>query len=223
MHHRNLLPFRGSPPRPHRGVAAAGLVVLALALSACGPPQFRFYANDTNELVLKVPRNWAQVSAGVPVGSDGTSTTGNWVSYYDAAPRPSAEHVQSVHATSPTAVMASITISQQVGAALTDDELRDQVYPVSAPARATAQLSGFASTGFTLHRDEPIRTRTARGIHVVFTYDHGQGPEVYDQVAVTDSRKTRVYVLLVHCTQACYESHRSDITETVRSFTVKTA
>jgi hypothetical protein len=204
-------------------VLAVGLTVLAIALSACGAPQYRFYASDTNELVLKVPRSWTQVRAGVPVGSDGQQTTGNWVSYYDAAPRPSPEHVQSVHATSPTAVMATMAVTKEVGAALTDDELRDQVYPVSAPARAMAHVSGFTSTGFTLHRDEPIQTRTARGIHVVFTYDHGQGPEVYDQVVVTDSRKTRVHVLLVHCTQACYESNRSDITETVRSFTVRIA
>ena len=59
-------------------------------------------------------------------------------------------------------------------------------------------------------------------MHVVFAYDGGQGPEVYDQIAVLDTRKTRVHSLLVHCTQACYDRNRSAITTTMRSFTVRT-
>jgi hypothetical protein len=217
------LPTRRGSHRGRRAVVLLTLVALTALLAGCGPPPYRFYASDSDELVLKVPRSWTQVRAGVPVGSDGKQATGNWVAYYDAAPRPSADHVQSTHATSPVAVTASLTVTKEVGGALTDDELRDEVYPVSAAARTMAQLSGFTATRFTLYRDEPIRSRTARGVHVVFAYDHGQGPEVYDQIAVTDTSKTHVHVLLVHCTRVCYDGNRSDITETVRSFTVKIA
>jgi hypothetical protein len=203
-------------------------VVVALAavlsLSACGAPSYRFQTSDTNELVLKLPRTWAEVRAGVPVGTDGKKApSGNWLAFYDAAPRPSAAHVQSVHATAPAAIMASAAITKENGSTLTDDDLRDQFLPVSKGRRAAALLGGFSGGGFTLVVDEPVRTRTAHGVHVVFTYDLGQGPEVYDQVAVTDSRKTRLHVFLVHCTKACYDSNRTVIAETVHSFTVKTA
>jgi hypothetical protein len=218
MRHRNLLAAK----RPRRW-SLAGLAALVLGLSACGAPPFRYYASDTDELVLKVPRSWTQVRAGVPVGSDGKQTTGNWLAMYDAAPRPSVDHVQSVHATSPAALLASVTVTKDIGAALTDDDLRDEVLPVSTAGRMLAAAKGFTSTGFTLYTDQPIRTRTARGVHVVFTYDNGQGPEIYDQVSVTDSRNTHVHVLFVHCSRACYDRNRAAITETVRSFTVKIA
>jgi hypothetical protein len=227
MRRRNRSRLTCAPPRgrgrsARRAITVAVATILLATLSACGPPSYRFYASDTNELVLKMPRSWNQVRAGVPVGSDGRpAAKGNWVGLYDAAPRPSAEHVQSGHATSPVAVVASFAVSKDVGSGLTDDALRDQLFPVTASARALAPMSGFTATGFELLSDQTVQTRTARGIHEVFIYDHGQGPEVYDQIAVTDSRKTRVHVLLVHCTRSCYDSNRSAITETVRSFTVK--
>jgi hypothetical protein len=200
------------------------LAAVVVTLSACGPPAYRFQTNATNELVLKVPRSWTEVRSGVPTGADGQKApTGNWMALYDAAPRPSAAHVQSPHATSPTAIMASVTVTKEDGGALTDDDLRDQFLPVTVSRRQLAALSGFTGTGFHLMSDEPLRSKTAHGIHVVFTYDHGEGPEIYDQVAVTDSRKTRVHLFLVHCTKACYDSNRTTITETMRSFTVKIA
>lgn len=208
--------------RARRAAALAGLGLLGSTVTACGPPEYRFHTSATNELVLKMPREWNQVRAGVPLGNDGQQApAGNWLAMYDAAPRPSVAHVQSIHATSPTALVASQAVTKEVGGALTDDELRDQALPVSASGRAVAQLTGFTGKSFKLMLDEPVQTRTARGVHVVFTYDHGEGPEVYDQIAVTDSRRTRIHVLIVHCTKSCYDRHLSDIAATVRSFTVK--
>jgi hypothetical protein len=218
MRRRRTLPAR-------RAVRLAGwpaIVALAVVLSACGPPAYRFQANGTNELVLKMPRNWNAVSAGVPTNQDGTKAgKGNWLAAFDAAPRPSLDHVRSNHATSPAAIMVSLAVTKEEGQGVTDDTLRDRLLPVSKEARALAALSGFTAKDFRLIRDEPIRSRTARGVHVVFSYDHGQGPEVYDQVSVTDSRKTRVHTFLVHCSQSCYEDNRRAIDETMRSFTVK--
>lgn len=213
---------RRIPFGPRRVARVAAVAVLGAVLAACGPPDYRFHASATNELVLKMPRSWSLVRSGVPVGQDGQQAdAGNWVAMFDAAARPSTEHVQSGHATAPTAVMASIAVTKEVGAALTDDELRDYVFPVTSSARTLAQLSGFTGTDFRLVTDEGVRTRTAQGVHVVFSYDNGQGPEVYEQISVTDSRKTRVHVLLVHCDRTCYDRHRAVIAETVRSFTVK--
>jgi hypothetical protein len=223
MHRRTL--SSGATAGTSPGVlGVAALALVTLALSACGPPTYSFRTTGTNELVLKIPRAWTEVRSGVPTGADGQKApTGNWLAFFDAAPRPSAAHVQSPHAVAPAAIMASAAVTKEDGGSLTDDDLRDQLLPVSAGRRQAALLGGFTGTDFRLISDEQIRTRTAHGVHVVFTYDQGEGPEIYDQVAVTDSRKTRIHVFLVHCTQACYDSNRTVIAETVRSFTVKIA
>jgi hypothetical protein len=40
-------------------------------------------------------------------------------------------------------------------------------------------------------------------------------------MALVGSHRTRVYLLLVRCDQACYDSHRRQIADVMSSFTVK--
>jgi hypothetical protein len=197
-------------------------VVVLAALSACGPPSYRFEASKSDDVVIKMPRSWNLVQSGTPANSDGTAAAeGNWLAVFDSAPRPSLDHARSHHATAPVAVLRSLVVTRDEGTSATDDDLRDLLWPVSSTARSNAALTGFAGTDFTLLADKKVDTKTAHGVHVVFSYNLGEGVEVYDQVAVTDASRTRIHVFFVHCSQACYDRDRSQITETMDSFTVK--
>jgi hypothetical protein len=199
------------------------LTILAVVgLGACGPPTYRFTASAADDLALKVPRTWNLVNSGVPPSSDGTpSVAGNWFAVFDGAAHPSLAHVQAPHTTAPVALVRTVVVAKDQGQSLTDDDLRDLWLPVTAKGRTSAQSQGFTGTGFRLIHDEKITTKTADGVHVVFGYDLGQGMEVFDQVVMTDKNKIRVHLLIVHCSQSCYDSNRQVISDSVRSFTVR--
>jgi hypothetical protein len=200
----------------------ASLVVALLALSACGPPTYRFETSSTNEVVLKMPKSWNLVRSGTPASDDGSAApTGSYLAVYDSHSRPSIDNVRSHHTNQPVAILLTMAVTKDQGTATTDDELRDQVWPVSEGSRATAKLSGFTGTDFKLMLDQHVDSRTAHGVHVVYTYDLGEGGEVYDQVAVTDARKTRIHLFVVHCSTECYAANRQTIASTMQSFTVK--
>lgn len=208
------------PVRRSAGLAAAALA--ALLLSACGPPSYRFTASDADDLVVKVPRSWNLVNSGVPPNSDGSpSEAGNWFAVYDADGHPSIDHVGAAHAKAPVALVRTLVVPKETGQSATDDDLRDFWLPVTDKARADATSKGFIGTSFKLLQDEHRSTRAATGVHVVFSYDLGDGREVFDEVAMKDKSNTRVHFFLVHCTQACYDSNQQAITESVRSFTVR--
>jgi hypothetical protein len=212
----------GARPGPVLG-GVCSAVLLALGLSACGPPTYRFESSETNDLVLKVPRSWSLVRSGVPANSDGTpADAGNWLAVFDSASHPSLDHASSHHAVAPVAVVRTLVVTKDQGSAASEDTLRDLLWPVSSAGRQAAAASGFIGTDFSMISDQLINTKHAHGVHVVYAYNLGEGLEVYDQIAVTDARKTRVHVFFVHCTKSCYEANRPQITATVRSFTVKT-
>jgi hypothetical protein len=215
MSHWNALAKR----LPARLVAAA---VAVTVLSACGPPGYRFMASDADDLALKVPRSWNLINSGVPPTSDGTpAEAGNWFAVYDAAARPSIDHVTAVHTTAPVAVVRTLVVTKAQGQAVTDDALKDAWLPVTEKSRATAALQGFTGTHFQLTSDASVHTRTADGVHVVFSYDLGQGPETFDQIVLTDKSKIRVHLMLVHCSASCYGTNRGAIADAMRSFTVR--
>jgi hypothetical protein len=212
---------RWTAPALRATVISGAVAVLVGTLTACGP-SYRFESSAADDVVIKMPRSWNMVQSGVPANSDGTAAaTGNWLAVFDSASRPSLDHVRSHHATSPVAVLRTLVVTKEEGTAATPDDLRDLLYPVSAAGRSSAGLTGFTGTDFQLLSDQTINSKTAHGVHVVYSYNLGEGVEVYDQVAVTDASHTRVHVFFVHCSQACYTQHRSDIAETMKSFTVK--
>jgi hypothetical protein len=202
-----------------RLVVAVGLVAV---LSACGAPSYRFTASDADDVALKVPRSWNLVNSGVPSASDGTpAAAGNWFAVYDAADHPTMDHVTAPHTTAPVAVVRTLVVTKEQGQSVTDDALRDAWFPVTDKARASAILQGFTGTNFRLLADSKVTSKTADGVHVAFSYDLGQGAEVFDQVVLTDKNKTRVHLLLVHCNVSCYDTNRQAITDSMRSFTVR--
>jgi hypothetical protein len=209
-------------PPAHRLAGLAALALAAVLLTACGPPSYRFTASDADDLVVKVPRSWNLVNSGVPPNSDGTpAEAGNWFAVYDADGHPSLEHVGAAHVSSPVALVRTLVVPKETGQSATDDDLRDFWLPVSAKARADAASKGFIGTSFSLDQDEHRSTKAATGVHVRFSYNLGDGREVFEQVAMKDKSNTRVHFFLVHCTKACYDSNHQAIAEAMRSFTVR--
>ena len=203
--------------------AAAALVP---ALSACGSPHYRFVTGTNDDLVVRVPAGWTPISAAaVRKASGQTGTDAGWLTYFDAAAAPSVKHVNADSTSAPVLRIQSVDLSSDARAGLTDDELRDLFLPITDSARGQLLVSlkaaGRPVPKFEMFRNLVLNTRTEHGVRVTFGYDFGSGEEVFDQVVVTDPKKTRVHILLVHCSRSCFDSRRAEITAVADSLTVK--
>jgi len=60
------------------------------------------------------------------------------------------------------------------------------------------------------------------GVRVTFDYTFPDGStDTFDQVAFTNADNTEIYLLVLHCTAACYAHNHSQIDTVMQSFTVR--
>jgi hypothetical protein len=214
--------------RRRSAAPAAGVVAaLAFVLAGCAAaPHYTFIGSDKNDIVMKVPSSWKAVDKNAVLKASGVdpSTQTGWMVFYDAASKPSVQHLRTSSANDPVLVAQSFDISADQRASLTDDLLRNALLPVTQEARAAAAASTgatMASTGFKLISDQTLNSKTEHGVHVVFSYRVNGGLETFDQVAVTNPKKTRGHLLVVHCTQTCFAARSGEIAGVVSSLTLK--
>lgn len=211
-----------------RGWRIAWLVLLpGLAATGCWAPQFRYVADSSAKTYFKVPYQWHKISdssLAAQLKSSGFSTgAGVWDVGYDAAGAPSAAHALNDAATKPFALALIAPLSRAASNAMSYNLLRDIVLPVTAARRQQAAKSNFPLTGFKLMSDSVVTPGSGvHGVRDVFSYRYPDGnTDTFDQVALTNSNNTMVYLLLVHCQSSCYSKNTSQIDTVMTSFTVR--
>jgi len=231
-------PVAGRRPSGRRravpALLAGGLAVAAVVLSGCASPEYRFIASSERDVVVRVPWDWSRLDS-EDVRKFGQSEEeaaaqqlpeGSWSAYFDGAKKPAVGHVVGTDLSAPVVLLQSADLPAAARDSITTDQLRDVFLPVSEAGRAEREVAAAATSAkppeFRLLSDTPVNTKTARGVHVVFAYKQPGGQEeVYDQVAVTDVKRTRWHVLFVHCSAQCYEARKSQFGEITDSFTIK--
>ena len=212
------------------GRALAVLAVAALgvpALAGCSAPPYQYVGNDDHDLVLRVPKTWSKINSDAVLRASGEdpSTAVGWLAFFDASPKPSVKHASDVYADDPVMIARSVDVPADQRASVTGDALRDLLIPVTESARTEQQISAMAAgqsaPDFKLLADKTLTGRHERGVHVMFSYGTGGHTEVYDKVAVTDPKKTKVHLVLVHCSQTCFDTRGKEIDAVVSSLTVK--
>jgi hypothetical protein len=199
-------------------VAALGVLVLA---AACAAPSATFVASPENDLVIKLPRSWSTVRDAASADSSTGQPDGGWNAVFDASHQPDATHVDlSSKVQAPVAYARVVVLGDDQAGSMNGDKLRDIMLPFTAAARAQVSTDPRAAT-FKQISDYNVRSSVASGVHVVYSYDLGQGREVFDQIAMVGTQRTRVYLLVVRCDEACYSAHRTEIAGVLSSFTVK--
>ena len=99
--------------------------------------------------------------------------------------------------------------------------MRDLLLPVTASARKAASADHEELEGFQSLSDQVITDSDHnRGIREIFDYDLGTAPETFDLTVMTNSDTTKLYFLLVQCTETCFASNYKQISDVVDSFTV---
>ena len=206
-----------------------GVLLVAIIATGCAAPQFTYVADSSANTYFKVPYGWHQISdvslaAQFKALGSALGKNGSWAIAYDAAPAPAALHLFSPSATKPFVFAFVAPLPPAASRSLSDDGLRDVLLPVTSAGRlAAAQGSVFPLTHFRLLRDTMIEP--GRGVHGVsdtFEYTYpGDITDTFGKVALTNSDKSLLYVLMVHCKAACYSENRDQIDTIVSSFTVR--
>ena len=212
---------------------AVGLVTAAImlaGLAACAAPAYNYAADDADQAYFKVPSAWPEVgpqtmsvfqlSLGTTLVGTGSGTFA-WTRAYDATPHPSASLLL-VGSPTPVVYASVHDLATDLRNALSFNQMRDLVFPVTAAARKQAAASGINLSGFTLFGSSTITTNDGvRGINEVYGFLLGGKPVVFDQTVLTNSSTTKLYLLLVQCDEKCFSSNVAQIKTVVQSFTVR--
>ncbi len=211
--------------------AAAAAALTVTLLAGCAAPAYTYAADMHDHAYFKVPSNWEQVdprsladaqlvllsrSAAGPAGGNFA-----WSRAYAATldPPPSALLTGS----GAPVVYASVqNLRVSLRGALSFDQMRDLLFPVTSADRQEAAAAGDKLTGFDLVYSNTITTTDGvRGINELYEYDINGQPDAFDQTVLTNSATTKLYLLLVQCYQSCFLSHEAQIKQVVDSFTVR--
>ena len=209
-----------------------GVLLVAVIATGCAAPQFTYVSDSGANTYFKVPFGWhriSDVSLAAQFKTPGRGlgqAAGTWDIAFDADQAPTAVHLFSPNAKQPFAFAFVTPLSATATTALRRSPyngLRDVLLPVTSTSRAQAVQSSFPLTHFKLLRD--IVLTPGQGVHGVWdTYDYtypGGITDTFDQVALTNSHSTQLYVLMVHCVSTCYSHNRNQVDTIMSSFTVR--
>jgi len=209
-------------------LVAAGTVLAGL--SACAAPSYTYASDSADQAYFKVPSAWPQVgpqtmstfqlSLGTTLVGTGSGSLA-WTRAYDAASDPSANFLL-IGSPTPVVYASVHDLATDLRNALSFNQMRDLVFPVTAGARRQAAASGINLNGFTLFGSSTITTKDGvRGINELYGFVARGKPLVFDQTVLTNSSTTKLYLLLVQCDEKCFSSNVAQIKTVVQSFTVR--
>jgi hypothetical protein len=202
----------------------AALVIVGFSVAGCSlAPQYTYVSDSADNAYFKVPPSWHQVPESSLQSAEGSSSEEGsylWSEAYDANSKPSVDHVFAA-TEEPVAYASVIGLSSTERNEMSYNSMRDLLLPVTAAARKAASADHEELEGFQSLSDQVITdSNNNRGIREIFDYDLGTAPETFDLTVLTNSSTTKLYFLLVQCTETCFASNYKQISDVVNSFTV---
>lgn len=205
--------------RAARLTGAAGLAAaLALTAGGCATPEYEYVRSSRGDVVFRVPRSWSAIdtqAALKAMGTDPGSVEG-WAAVYDGSATPSLTHVSTPNADAPLMYAQSKSIPPEQRSSVTDEELLELMLPGTPESRELRTKT----KEYALISTRNVARRDQRGVHVRWSLKIGRKTEVFDRIALTDPKRTRMHLLFVHCTEECFREH-PEIDGVVTSLTVK--
>jgi hypothetical protein len=203
-----------------------GAAVAVALLAGCGQPSHQFLSSTEDDVVVRIPTSWTVVRTGQLQTSASAPAPGSWFADLDGSSSPGRSTFAQHTVSQPVAIARTIVLSATDAGSVSDNDLRDLVLPVSPSARANLLVKGTdgvkaVAKSFVQLGETPVQTSTGHGFHLTFSFDLGEGVQVFDQMAMTNLAQTREYLLLVQCSRACWDAQHQSIDDAVRSLAVK--
>lgn len=224
-----------------RSAVLAVVLACTVMVAACGQSDTRFVANKRLGVFLKVPAGWTELSQQDlrPLYTvDGKEPSGDalaqlesisWEKAWDSSPNPGIGHFVLGEANAPVVRTYARTLLPKEHDKVSLDSLRDVV--VGSYSQSYADYldivrqpgtASFVNADFEPLQDTELTPKGFFGVRTIFKVRTTDGG-LYDlaQVALVDQARTHLYLLLVHCSDACFLQNQAPILDVVNSFTVK--
>ena len=210
--------------RVAKGLVGGCALLLGATVAGCGAPQYTYIANSSANTYFKVPYGWHKISpsslsAAIEAATGSSSTA--WSVAYEAGSHPTANDFLSFDNDEPFVFSEVGELTTTASQELSYDTLRDFFLPVTSAARS-AVAKGFPLTNFKQIRDEVLTPgQGVHGVRETFDYTYIDGStDTFDEVILTNADQTEVYLLVLHCTAACYSNDQTEINDVMSSFTI---
>ena len=215
--------------KSHRCAVPLAGFLLAVSLSGCAAPQtvdsalLNVVYSHAPPAAFTVPLGWNQVSGPAlarelreTTGGPGGASTGA----FEPGPGPRAADFLSFGITRPFMFAEYGALNSAARRQMSDGQLRDFFLPVTAAARRKAAGQGFPLAGFRLIRDQVLTL--GHGVHGIretydYTYTSEGHTDTFDVDAVTNAAHDAIFLVVVHCTTACYGKYRTEIESSMSS------
>jgi len=191
-------------------------------------------------MYFKVPYGWQQVNQSdlctvIAVAQGAKTCPAAWRIAYQGAQDPSAIYYLDFAANSPFVYAEAEPYVPPNGETpdedpLTPEYLEDLFIPFTPQAQQDAEEEmeeegqPYPLTGFKQLRDESLTLNGGfQGYRQTFDYtDSLTGKrDTFDEVILTNSTGSTIYLLVTHCTTTCYSQHETAINDVMSSFTVR--
>jgi hypothetical protein len=201
---------------------AAGLVALGL-LAGCADSGYHYVKSSGDRTYFKVPSEWTLFDEEDIIDRLGGNLTDaqreaelgqTWRVAFDADPKPTLRHLGVSNARSPSGLAVVRNLTFDDADSLSLQALRNYFFDVD-----TAMQD---NTGEVVSYEELQLDGGFHGSHLVanLTMENGEVLTI-DQTMLVDQATTKLYALLVSCSDVCYEQHSGDIERVVDSWTVR--
>jgi hypothetical protein len=214
-----------------RWAFAALLIATCFALASCAGSGYNYVKSSVQSAYLKVPSGWklydqkALLSFQRDLSEEQRDhlLDTSWQTAFDASPDPSVEHVLS-RAAHPAGLAMVSPLSPTDSDGVSDGALRNLFFPVDE-ANNDDRLT-------VLRYDVVDRDGGFHGVHIVarMVLNKTSSSQAYegkaitfDQIALVDQERLRIYAVAVACSAKCYERNNGKISQVVDSWTVKEA
>jgi len=217
--------------RVAKGLVGGCVLLLGASITGCGAPQYTYIANSSASTYFKVPYGWHKISPSALEAALAAATgsgTSAWNVAYEAGPHPTAGDFLSFDTSQPFVFAEIGALTSSASQNLSYDALRDFFLPVSSTARSDAAEEAAEDhetdplSNFKQIRDEVLDLRQGvHGVRETFDYTYTDGTtDTFDEIALTNADQTEVYLLVLHCTTACYNNDQAEINDVMTSFTI---
>ncbi len=206
-------------------------ISLAMVLSGCAQPSQKYAADKRDGVYFTVPRDWKLIPQSAISAREALSTaTGaadrlaavKWQEAYSPSTSITAKDVLSLATTKVPVVYVRVRslLAEEINA-VSYNSLRDIIVPLTTWASGTDATAPI----FTVADDSEDVQKIARGVHTQFTFTNTVGKtstqQTIDQTALVSNDRSTIYVLIVRCSNTCFEKNRKVLTKISQSFTVR--
>ena len=203
------------------GVAAVAAVATLVIGLGCGSPKYHYVKSSTERTYVRVPHDWTLFDEDQLVTSLDESQEAKdqykrltWSVAFDAAPRPSPDHILSV-SKHPTGLV-------QVRTLLPEQRDRFSLADLRSVLLNFDPLGDEQQADVEVLESKDIESGGLHGNELLVNIKTPEGKTVkWRQVALVDSGMRKYHVLAISCDAECYAANEKVIDQVVSSWKVK--